>query len=244
MSASYAQRSPQLIVALDVPNMQAALDIVGRLEGRVRFFKVGSELFTTAGPDVIKQVRARGAYVFLDLKFHDIPNTVARVCRVAARYGVYMLTVHAAGGPAMVQAAAEAVRHEAGDERPRIIAVTVLTSIDDRLWRDQLGMGSSVSDSIVSLAQMAYGAGADGVVASPKDLVLIRESCGEELLIVTPGVRPTGAVTGDQARVATPADAVRDGADFLVVGRPIVAAQDPTAAAAAILAEMESAHDR
>jgi len=244
MSASYAERSAQLIVALDVPNAEAALDIVRRLEGRVRFFKIGSELFTAAGPDIIKQVRARGAQVFLDLKFHDIPNTVARACRVAARYGAYMLTVHAAGGPAMVEAAAEAVRHEAGDERPRIIAVTVLTSIDDRLWRDQLGMGSSVSDSIISLTRMAHGAGADGVVASPKDLSLIRESCGDELLIVTPGVRPAGAATGDQARVATPADAVRDGADFLVVGRPIVAAQDPAAAATAILAEMESAHGR
>ena len=244
MSASYAEHSPQLIVALDVSNARAALDIVGRLEDQVRFFKIGSELFTAAGPDVIRQVRVRDAQVFLDLKFHDIPNTVARSCRVAARYGVYMLTVHAAGGPAMIEAAAEAVRHEAGDERPRIIAVTVLTSIDDRLWRDQLGMGSSVSDSIVSLARMAHGAGADGVVASPKDLSLIRESCGDELLIVTPGVRPAGAATGDQARVASPADAVREGADFLVVGRPIVAAQDPAAAATAILAEMESAHDR
>ena len=244
MNASYAKRHAQLIVALDVSNAQAALDIVGRLEGRVQFFKIGSELFAAAGPHVIEQVRARGAQVFLDLKFHDIPNTVARTCRVAVRYGTYMLTIHAAGGSAMIEAAAEAVRHEAGDERPRIIAVTVLTSIDDRLWHDQLGMGSSVSDSIVSLARMAYGAGADGVVTSPKDLSLIRESCGEELLIVTPGVRPAGAATGDQARVATPADAVRDGADFLVVGRPIVAAQDPAAAATAILAEMESAHNR
>jgi len=244
MNASGDDRRPQLIVALDLPDAEEAMGIVDRLSGQVRFFKVGSELFTAAGPGVIEQVRNRGAQVFLDLKFHDIPNTVARACRVAARYGVYMMTVHAAGGPAMVEAAAEAVRVEAGDDRPRIIAVTVLTSIDDRLWHDQLGMGSSVSKSIVSLARMAQAVGADGVVGSPKDLSLIRESCGDELLIVTPGVRPAGAATGDQARVATPADAVRDGADFLVVGRPIVAAQDPPAAAAAILAEMSVAHGR
>jgi len=241
MNTSGDDRSPQLIVALDLPDSEEAMGIVDRLSGQVRFFKVGSELFTAAGPGMIEQVRNRGAQVFLDLKFHDIPNTVARACRVAAQYGAYMLTVHAAGGLAMIEAAAEAVRNAAGDTRPRIIAVTVLTSIDDRLWRDEIGVGQSVSESIVSLARIAQSAGADGVVASPKDLALIRESCGDEMLIVTPGVRPAGAATDDQVRVATPADAVRDGADFLVVGRPIVAAQDPAAAAAAILAEMEGA---
>jgi len=234
-------RSPQLIVALDLPDAGRALDMVDQLLDVVHFYKIGSELFTAAGPPVIDEVRSRGADVFLDLKFHDIPNTVARACRVAAGYGVYMLTVHAAGGPEMIRAAADAVKDAADDDAPRIIAVTVLTSINDRLWRDEIGVGQSVNESIVALARMAQDAGADGVVASPNDVVRIRDLCGGDMLVVTPGVRPAGTDAGDQARVATPAEAVRNGADFLVVGRPIVAAKDPRAAAAAILAEMAEA---
>jgi len=238
MSSEHSGRSPQLIVALDVPEAQLALRIVDRLSDQVRFFKVGSELFTAAGPSVIEQIRQRDAEVFLDLKFHDIPNTVARACRVAAGYGTSLLTVHAAGGPAMIAAAADAVCGTAGEGRPLIVAVTVLTSIDDRLWHDDLEMGTSVTESITLMARMAQSAGADGVVASPKEITRIRQTCGSDMIIVTPGVRPAGTVTGDQVRVATPADAVRDGADFLVVGRPIVAARDPRSAATAVLAEM------
>ncbi len=234
-------RSPQLIVALDLPDVGRALDMVDQLMDVVCLYKIGSELFTAAGPPAISEVRSRGAEVFLDLKFHDIPNTVARACRVAAGYGVYMLTVHAAGGPEMIRAAADAVKDVADEQSPRIIAVTVLTSIDDRLWRDEIGVGRSVSGSIVALARMAQSAGADGVVASPNDAARIRDSCGSDMLVVTPGIRPAGTDVGDQARVATPAEAVRNGADFLVVGRPIVAAKDPCAAAAAILAEMAEA---
>jgi len=229
---------PQLIVALDVPAADQALDMVDLLADQIRFFKIGSELFTASGPSVIEQVLGRGVEVFLDLKFHDIPNTVARACRVAAGCGVSLLTVHAAGGPAMIGAAVETVRETAGDEAPRIIAVTVLTSLDDTIWHDELGMGMSVSESITSLAGMAQRAGADGVVASPGDVGVIRESCGSDLIIVTPGVRPAGVGAGDQARVATPAEAVANGADFLVVGRPITAADDPRAATAKILDEM------
>ncbi len=241
MSSAHTKRSPQLIVPLDMPDINQAMRMVDILADQVRFFKIGFELFSAEGPAVVDRVRLKGAQVFLDLKFHDIPNTVGRACRVVARYGVSLLTVHAAGGPDMIRAAVDAVTDAGYDDRPLVVAVTVLTSLNDATWQNDLQMGGPVSEFIPRFARIARHAGADGVVASPKDLVEIRNSCDDELVIVTPGIRPAGSAVGDQARVATPAEAVRDGADYLVVGRPIIAAPDPAEAAAAILANMQSA---
>ena len=226
--------SERLIVALDVPTADDALRLVDRLAGRVGFFKVGSQLFTAAGPDIVRALVARNLKVFLDLKFHDIPNTVAAAVKSAAGLGVSLLTLHGLGGRAMLAAAARA-RTEG---RLRLLAVTVLTSHDEASLAD-VGLGGSLSESVQRLARLARDAGIDGVVASPLEAGLIREACGKGFLIVTPGVRPAGAQAGDQARLATPAGALSAGADYLVVGRPVTEADDPAAAVGAILQDME-----
>jgi orotidine-5'-phosphate decarboxylase len=199
-------------------------------------FKVGSQLFTAAGPDFVRGLVARGAKVFLDLKYHDIPNTVAHAVEQATRLGVSFLTIHALGGREMLEAAV-AARPAGG---PRLLAITLLTSHDEASL-EQLGLSGGVGASVRRLALLAGRAGVDGVVASARELALIREACGPALLIVTPGIRPEGASQGDQARPATPAAARALGADYLVVGRPITEARDPVAAAAAIVAEMAAA---
>jgi orotidine-5'-phosphate decarboxylase len=226
----------RLIVALDVPKADAARSLVERLAGRVGLFKVGSQLFTAAGPDLVHEIVARGEKVFLDLKFHDIPNTVAGAVASASRLGVSLLDVHGLGGRAMLEAAVGALPAMG----TRLLAITVLTSHDDASL-DQIGVNGSVAASVRRLALLARDAGLDGVVASPHEVALIREACGPDFLIVTPGIRPSGAAHGDQARPATPETALRHGADYLVVGRPITAAEDPEAAADAIVREMESA---
>jgi orotidine-5'-phosphate decarboxylase len=232
----------RLIVALDTPDLAAAEALVERLAGVVSYFKVGSALFTAAGPPAVEMVRRRGARVFLDLKYHDIPTTVAGAVEAAARLGVALLTVHASGGAAMLRAAAEAAR-AAGPDRPRIAAVTVLTSLDRAALQGELGVPVAVEGHAVHLAALARGAGCDGVVASPREAARLRAILGRAILgpralIVTPGIRLAGGAADDQARTATPAIAVRAGADYLVVGRPITAAADPAAAAAAVLAQV------
>jgi orotidine-5'-phosphate decarboxylase len=227
----------RLIVALDTPDLAAAETLVERLGGVVTHFKVGSVLFTAAGPAAVEMVRKRGGRVFLDLKYHDIPATVAGAVEAAARLGVGLLTVHATGGAAMLRAAAAAAR-AAGQDRPRIVAVTVLTSLDRAALHRELGVPVSVEGHAVHLADLAREAGCDGVVASPWEAGRLRAALGAAAVIVTPGIRPAGGAADDQARVATPAAAVRAGADYLVVGRPIAGAPDPAAAAAAILAEI------
>jgi orotidine-5'-phosphate decarboxylase len=226
----------RLIVALDVPSASDAQALVGTLAGRVGMFKVGSQLFTVAGPDFVKELVARGEKVFLDLKYHDIPNTVASAVSAASRLGVSLLTVHALGGRAMMEAAAGAL--PALDAR--LLAITVLTS-HDAMTLATVGLPPDVPAAVERLALLAQAAKADGVVASPHEVGLIRHECGPDFLVVTPGIRPAGARAGDQARPATPAAALQAGADYLVVGRPITEARDPAAAAAAILQEMESA---
>lgn len=227
----------KVIVPLDVPTSQEALALVDRLGDDSDFYKVGFELFTRAGPDVVRTLVDRRKRVFLDLKLHDIPNTVARAVAVASDLGVDLLTLHATGGPSMLEAAAEA---RAGGLR--LLGVTVLTSLSPdemgTIWDREI---RSVRDDVGRLAIMSREAGIDGVVASALEASWIRGQVGQDFLIVTPGIRPAGADTGDQSRVATPADAVRAGADYLVIGRPITRAADPAAAFEAISSEIRSA---
>ncbi len=224
----------RLIVALDVPTAADAVALVERLAGHVGMFKVGSQLFTAAGPPLVEEIVGRGERVFLDLKFHDIPNTVAGAVGSASRLGVSLVDVHGLGGRAMMEAAVGALPAMG----TRLLAITILTSHDEATLR-QIGLGGAVHESVRRLALLAKEAGADGVVASPQEVSLIREACGKDFLIVTPGIRPAGTAARDQARAATPAAAVAAGADYVVVGRPIVEAADVAAAADAIVAELE-----
>ncbi|WP_129630472.1 orotidine-5'-phosphate decarboxylase [Candidatus Oscillochloris fontis] len=234
----------RILVALDVADLASALALVEQLRGQVGGFKVGMELCTAVGvPQVVHAVAAQGGAVFLDLKFCDIPNTVAGAVRSACALGpaVRMLTLHCHGGAAMLRAAAEAAR-AAGPQRPLLLGVTIMTSLDAPALRDELGVAGSLAEHVVHLAQMAQACGLDGVVASPHEIAAIRAACGPDLLIVTPGVRPVWASSGDQRRVMTPAEAVAAGSDYLVIGRPITAAPaevgGPYEAAIRIAAEL------
>jgi orotidine-5'-phosphate decarboxylase len=226
----------RLIVALDVPGAGPARALVDRLAGQVGMFKVGSQLFTAAGPDFVRELVGRGEKVFLDLKYHDIPNTVTHAVAGACRLGVSLVDVHALGGKTMMEAAAGALPAMG----TRLLAVTVLTS-HDAASLGAVGVNGALADAVRRLALLAQEARADGVVASPHEIGLIREACGRDFLVVTPGIRPAGAAVGDQARAATPAAAFAAGADYLVVGRPITEAPDPVAAAQAIIEEMAAA---
>lgn len=234
-----------LIVALDFDSLSTALKFAEQVSDLVGMFKIGSQLFTTAGPEAVRQVAKLGADIFLDLKFHDIPNTVAgAVLASAALPGVQLVNVHALGGTAMMQAAAQAVSAGVpmGADRPRLLAVTLLTSMDTKTVRE-VGIGGPPKSRVVKLAKLSQMAGVDGVVASVQEAKAIRKACGREFLIVTPGVRPKVAESkkDDQARTATPREAIRAGADFIVVGRPILAAVDPRAAAQEIVDEIAAA---
>jgi orotidine-5'-phosphate decarboxylase len=226
----------RLIVALDVKTADEARALVDRLSGKAGMFKVGSQLFTAAGPQLVREIIGRGEKVFLDLKYHDIPNTVANAVAEACRLGVSLLTVHALGGKAMMEAAVGALPAVGS----RLLAVTILTSHDHESLV-AIGLDGPVSDAVQRLARLAQQAGADGIVASPLEAEIIRGACGPDFLIVTPGIRPGGSKAHDQARAATPADAIRAGASYVVVGRPIAEASDPAAAATAVVREMESA---
>jgi len=228
----------RLIVALDVSSAVEALKIVRALSPSISIYKVGNQLFTGEGPAIVRELVRSGKKIFLDLKFHDIPNTVANGVRSAAEMGVSMLTVHAAGGPAMLRGAVEAAREARNP--PMILAVTVLTSLSDADLRD-IGVPKRTRDHALVLATLAQSSGCDGVVASPQEARLIRQNLGAGFAIVTPGIRPAGSVKGDQARVNTPAEAIAAGADYLVVGRPITEAADLNRAAEEITGEIERA---
>lgn len=229
----------KLIVALDVPTLEAGVNFVRQLSGVVRWFKVGLELFTSEGPRAFREVFDAGATrIFFDSKFHDIPNTVAGAARVAARHGVTMFNVHATGGVEMMRAALEAAAQATGANRPKVIGVTMLTSIDQQTMNRELCIGGTVEAQVIHLARLAQQAGLDGVVCSPHEIAAVRAACGEGFLIVTPGVRPTWAASGDQRRVMTPAEAVAAGADYIVVGRPITHALNVIEAAERVLAEL------
>ncbi len=228
----------RLIVALDYPTAASALDLVARLENRVAWFKVGLELYLSSGPSIVEILRARGFHVFVDLKLHDIPNTVAGAVRSLAGFGASLLTLHAAGGRPMLLAAAEAAEHI--PDGPELIAVTVLTSMDAQMLA-QTGVADSPLTQAIRLAKLANAAGISGMVCSPQECPHLRTYLGPYRLLVVPGIRPIGAPSDDQSRIATPAMALHDGGSLLVVGRPITRAADPAAATDAILRDMDAA---
>ena len=232
----------RIVVALDVETSAQALALVEKLRGLVGMFKIGKQLFTAAGPDIVRQVVGMGEKVFLDLKFHDIPNTVASAGVEAARLGVTIFNVHALGGSAMMRATVEAVNKAAEHEkliRPQILAVTILTS-HDQATLAEIGLEKTIQEQVICLAQLAAASDIDGVVASPQEIASLRNAIPDpNFVILTPGVRPVGAARNDQKRVMTPNEAVQTGADYLVVGRPITGAENPVAAAQKIIEEIE-----
>jgi orotidine-5'-phosphate decarboxylase len=234
----------RLIVALDVSDAARAIEVVERLGDDIRLYKVGFELFVSSGPALLEQLHGRGKQVFLDLKFHDIPNTVSKAAVAATRYGVFMFNLHASGGYNMMAKCREAVEDVCAKEnlqRPKIIAVTVLTSLNNEILKNDLCVQHGVKAHVRHLAALTQKAGLDGVVASSQETVTIREHCGKDFLIVTPGIRPSWQPPDDQQRTATPQQAIRDGADFLVMGRAILKHEDPAKAIEIISVEMLTA---
>ncbi len=226
-----------IIVALDVPEASAALTLAQSVAPAVGAFKIGKELFVSAGPDIVKRVRDTGASVFLDLKFHDIPNTVAKAVASATRLDVQMLTVHTCGGSTMLERAlkgANEAAEQTGNKAPLILGVTVLTSMDESDLHE-VSVNKTPESQVIHLAQMATGAGLKGLVCSPKEITPLREVLPPEVQLVTPGIRPAGSEKGDQKRVMTPVEAISAGADWLVIGPPIYAADNPREAAESIL---------
>jgi orotidine-5'-phosphate decarboxylase len=236
--SSSAPARDRLIVALDVPGAKEALALAERLEAACRWVKVGLELYVATGPAVLEPLQKRGLSIFLDLKLHDIPNTVAGAVRSAAGLGVGMLTVHAGGGPAMLAAAKSALEGVANP--PELLAVTVLTSMDE-VQCSAVGINRQPREQVELLARMGISAGLRGFVCSPQEVAALRGLTGPEGILVIPGIRPSGTAVGDQKRIATPADALGNGASYLVVGRPVTQAADPARAAEAIISEMETA---
>lgn len=227
---------PKVIVALDFSSADEALNLARRLDPAQCRVKVGKELFTRAGPALVEQLQQMDFELFLDLKYHDIPNTTAQACRAAAELGVWMVNVHALGGRRMMEAAREAVTNSR--HQPLLIAVTILTSLDGPELAE-VGLTGEPVDNVVRLARLAEASGMDGVVCSPQEVSTLREIVADDFRLVTPGVRPAGAAVGDQKRITTPGDAIRLGSSYLVVGRPITQAEDPLAALAAINAELK-----
>ncbi len=228
----------EIIVALDLPSGSTALGLVDELGDSIDFYKIGSPLFTRSGPGIVRELRSRGKRVFLDLKYHDIPNTVAHAVQSAAALDVAMVTLHASGGSAMMRAALDAV----GNEGPRLLGVTILTSFTpaqvEEVWNKEV---LSVRDEVARLAALAAEAGMHGVVTSALEAEARKRRHGPDFLVITPGIRPQGEAASDQARTATPSAAVRAGSDYLVIGRPILDADDPRAAVEQILADMQEA---
>ena len=232
----------RIILALDVADFNDAIDIVKIFKDHIDIFKVGSELFTSTGPKIVEEINNIGKKVFLDLKYHDIPNTVSRTARIAAELGVFMFNVHTLGGLEMMkQASQELVRFSLSKniERPRLLGVTILTSIDQTALTNELGIGHRITTQVKHLAKLALNAGLDGVVASPQEIETIRAHCGKGFLIVTPGIRPSWTQQDDQKRTMTPKEAFRKGADYIVIGRSILSQPAPVKAMERILRELE-----
>ena len=235
MTAHTIMHDPKIVVALDYADQTDALNLAKRLDPALCRVKVGKELFTSAGPVLVEKLVNQGFGVFLDLKFHDIPNTVAKACEAASKLGVWMLNVHASGGLPMMQAAKEAVAKSG--HNPLLIAVTVLTSMDETTLQ-QLGVSGSLQDHVLHLTTLTQQAGLDGVVCSAQEAKLLRDTFGRDFCLVTPGIRPRNAAADDQSRIVTPADALALGSSYLVIGRPITRAPDPLAALNAIHLEI------
>jgi len=229
--------APRIVVALDYADATPALALAGRLDPELCQLKIGKELFTAAGPGLVEALMKRGFAIFLDLKFHDIPDTVAGACKAAAALGVWMVNVHALGGRAMMTAAREALADCKAP--PRLVAVTLLTSLGDRDLAE-LGIGGTPADAVLRLATLARDCGLDGVVCSAREAALLRRECGADFCLVTPGIRPAGSARDDQSRVMTPEAALAAGADYLVIGRPITRAADPLAVLRAISGSIAS----
>jgi orotidine-5'-phosphate decarboxylase len=232
MNSRTASPGEKIIVALDVPTARAALDLVEQLRHDISFFKIGLQLYTAAGPDIVRQVLATGSRVFLDLKLHDIPNTVGGAVESADELGVQMLTIHLSGGQAMVRAAVSARKKDLS-----LLGVTVLTSIDEPALQE-LGVSDNIEHHVARLATIGAAAGIDGLVASPKEVKFLREKFGPQMKLVVPGIRPAGAEAADQKRVMSPREALEAGANYLVIGRPIIAHSNPRAAVAQICDEI------
>jgi orotidine-5'-phosphate decarboxylase len=232
-----------LIVALDFDSAAEALNLAEKIGPYAGGFKVGMQLYYNAGQEVLSRLREKNLPVFVDLKMHDIPNTVAGATRALTRQGASIVNVHAAGGKAMMQAAAISVHDEAektGMVHPLVVAVTVLTSIDQTAFRQEMGHSGIIRDRVVAWALLAQEAGLDGVVASPLEIAAIRKACGPDFVIITPGIRPAGTAVNDQKRTLTPGEALKQGANYLVVGRPVTSASDPLEAVKAILTEIQA----
>jgi len=233
------RKTPELIVALDVKDLATAAGLVEKLRPAVTLFKVGIQLFSAEGPRAVEAVQQRGGQVFLDLKFHDIPNTVAAAVREAAKMGAVMCTLHASGGRQMLQAAKEVVAQRGSSMR--LLAVTILTSLDPQGFEEAMGGGLGLQAQVIRLASLAREVGMDGIVASTHEIAPLRAALGPSMVIVTPGVRPEWAPADDQLRVMTPREAAAAGADYLVIGRPITTAPDPAAAARRVRDELAPA---
>ena len=232
-----ANTDPRVIVALDYPDARPALELAAKLDPAVCRLKIGKELFTAAGPQLVRELVGKDFGVFLDLKFHDIPNTTAAACRAAAELGVWMINVHASGGSKMMEAAREAV--DKASHRPLLIGVTVLTSMDEA-GLHEIGVVRSPREQVLHLAGLVQQSGLDGVVCSAQEAADLRARFGAGFALVTPGIRPAGAEAGDQSRIMTPGMAIRAGADYLVIGRPITQAAEPPTALRSIQAEINS----
>ena len=237
------QAKDKICLAIDVKTKEDAQLLVSELKDYVGVYKVGKELFTSVGPEIVKTIVNNGGKVFLDLKYHDIPNTVAKAGEAATKLGVYMFNVHCSGGKAMMEAVAKSVKETAEQNslsRPLVLGVTILTSISQEELNNELNIPGTVEEQVVRFAKLAKDAGLDGVVASPKEIKAIRAVCGDKFVIVTPGIRPVWAKKNDQQRITTPKQAIDDGASYLVIGRAITAQENKAEAAKKILDEIES----
>jgi orotidine-5'-phosphate decarboxylase len=234
----------KLILALDVPDYHHAIELVGMFKDYIRIFKVGLELFISSGPKIIDDINKKGKRVFLDLKFHDIPNTVSKAALVAARLGLHMFNVHTSGGLEMMKRCRDSVIEACLKENmkpPKMLGVTVLTSLSKEILKSEVGVHYSLNTHVKNLSDLAFKAGLDGVIASPKEATMIRKNFGKEFIIVTPGIRPSWTPPDDQKRTATPREAVRAGSDYLVMGRGILQQKDPLKAAELITLEIITA---
>ncbi|HIW32498.1 MAG TPA: orotidine-5'-phosphate decarboxylase [Candidatus Paenibacillus intestinavium] len=241
MSLTKAEAASKIMVALDYSSAAAAEQLIQQLKGIPCYMKVGMQLYYAAGPTFVEGLKNRGFRVFLDLKMHDIPNTVKGGAASITALGVDMFNVHAAGGRAMMEAALEGVHQASSNEqRPAVIAVTQLTSTSQQVMNDEIGIAGTVEDAVLSYARLTQLAGLDGVVASPSEVIAIKNACGQAFQTITPGIRPVGAAQNDQSRIMTPSEALRQGTDYMVIGRPITAATDPRLAIESIIEELIS----